>query len=155
MDIYSILFILSTLWVGPFWFAMLLSPQKDKTKKLLDGPMFFLGPIIIWIIIMALNPQGMVEFVNSGSHPDGFLIGLAAGMSSKAGVTAMWTHMVAGDICVTRWIWQDSLNRKMNPWLYRVSIFFGVMLMPVGLVIYLIFRGKKVINKSLIHESDQ
>jgi membrane protein insertase Oxa1/YidC/SpoIIIJ len=98
------------------------------------------------MIVMAMNPQGMIDFVNSGSHPEGFLAGLAAGMSSKAGVTAMWAHMVAGDICVTRWIWQDSLNRKMNTWLYRLSIFFGVMLMPLGLVIYLIFRGNKKSN---------
>lgn len=143
MDFYTITFILATFWVGPFWFAMLLSPEKDKTKKLLNGPMFFLGPIIIWVIIMAMNPQGMIDFANSGSHPDGFLAGLASGMSSKAGVTAMWAHMVAGDICVTRWIWQDSLNRKMNTWMYKLSIFFAVMLMPVGLVIYLIFRGNK------------
>ena len=143
MDIYTITFILATFWVGPFWFAMLLSPEKDKTKKLLNGPMFFLGPIIIWMIVMAMNPQGMIDFANSGSHPNGFLAGLASGMSSKAGVTAMWAHMVAGDICVTRWIWQDSLNRKMNTWMYKLSIFFAVMLMPVGLVIYLIFRGNK------------
>lgn len=143
MDIYTITFILATFWVGPFWFAMLLSPEKDKTKKLLNGPMFFLGPIIIWVIVMAMNPQGMIDFANSGSHPNGFLAGLASGMSSKAGVTAMWAHMVAGDICVTRWIWQDSLNRKMNTWMYKLSIFFAVMLMPVGLVIYLIFRGNK------------
>lgn len=143
MDIYTITFILATFWVGPFWFAMLLSPEKDKTKKLLNGPMFFLGPIIIWVIVMAMNPQGMIDFANSGSHPNGFLAGLASGMSSKAGVTAMWAHMVAGDICVTRWIWQDSLNRKMNTWMYKLSIFFAVMLMPIGLVIYLIFRGNK------------
>ena len=33
MDFYTITFILATFWVGPFWFAMLLSPEKDKTKK--------------------------------------------------------------------------------------------------------------------------
>ena len=143
MDIYTIAFILSTFWVGPFWFAMLLNPEKDKTKKLLDGPMFFLGPIVIWMIVMAMNPKGLIDFANSGSHADGFLAGLAAGMSSKAGVTAMWAHMVAGDICVTRWMWKDSLKRKINPWLFRLAIFFGVMLMPLGLVIYLVFRGNK------------
>jgi len=122
---------------------MLLNPGKDKTKKLLDGPLFFLGPIVIWMIVMAMNPKGLIDFANSGSHADGFLAGLASGMSSKAGVTAMWAHMVAGDICVTRWMWKDSLKRKINPWLYRIAIFFGVMLMPLGLVIYLFFRGNK------------
>jgi len=29
------LFMFSTIWVGPFWMAMLLNPKKEKTKKLL------------------------------------------------------------------------------------------------------------------------
>jgi len=40
-------------------------------------------------------------------------------------------------------MWKDSLKRKINPWLFRLAIFFGVMLMPLGLVIYLVFRGNK------------
>ena len=85
MDIYTVFFILSTFWVGPFWFAMLLNPQKEKTKKLLSGPLFFLGPIVIWILVMAMNPQGLVDFAKSGSHPDGFFAGLAVGMSALIG----------------------------------------------------------------------
>ena len=41
MDIYDISFIFSTFWVGPFWIAMLINPEKEKTKKLLSGPWFF------------------------------------------------------------------------------------------------------------------
>ena len=136
---YTVFFILSTFWVGRFWFAMLLNPQKDKTKKLLSGPLFFLGPIVIWILVMAMNPQGLVDFANSGSHPDGFFAGLATGMSSPAGITAMWAHMVAGDICVTRWIWKEGLRQDTNKTVSRLAIFFGVMLMPLGLAIHLLF----------------
>ena len=145
MDIYTVSFILSTLWVGPFWFAMLLNPEKAKTRRLLSGPWFFLGPIVIWFLAMVMNPQGLVDFLNSGSHPDGFFAGLASGLSSPAGVTAMWAHMVAGDICVTRWIWKDSLRQNTNKTVSRLSIFFGVMLMPLGLAIHIIFG--KIKNK--------
>ncbi len=139
MDIYTISFVLSTLWVGPFWFSMLLNPEKAKTRRLLSGPWFFLGPIIVWFLAMVMNPQGLVDFLNSGSHPDGFFAGLASGLSSPAGVTAMWAHMVAGDICVTRWIWKDSLRQNTNKTVSRLAIFFGVMLMPLGLAIHLLF----------------
>ena len=145
MDIYTISFVLSTLWVGPFWFSMLLNPEKAKTRRLLSGPWFFLGPIFIWFIAMVMNPQGLVDFLNSGSHPDGFFAGLASGLSSPAGVTAMWAHMVSGDICVTRWIWKDSLRQNTNKTVSRLSIFFGVMLMPLGLAIHLVFG--KIKNK--------
>ena len=112
MDIYSISFLISTLWIGPFWFAMMINPYSEKTNKLLNKPLFFLGPIIIWFLIMLLNPSGLIDFFNSASHPQGFFVGLAKGLSTKAGVTAMWAHMVAGDIFATRWIWQNSIKNK-------------------------------------------
>ena len=139
MDIYDISFILSTFWVGPFWFAMLINPNKEKTKTLMNKPWFFLGPLAIWYILMIINPQGLIDFATSTSNPNGFLEGLAAGLATKAGVSATWAHMVAGDIFVTRWIWKDSIEKNTNTWISRISIFFGVMLMPLGVFLYVIF----------------
>ena len=146
MDLYSISFIISTIWVGPFWFAMLVRPYDKETNTIMDKQLFFIGPIIIWFLIMVLNPNGLIDFLNSGSHPDGFFAGLAQGMSTKAGVSAMWAHMVAGDIFVTRWIWISCVKNNDKIWLLRLSVFFGVMLMPLGLLIYLIFQKKHVIK---------
>lgn len=145
MDLYTVLFVLTTFWVGPFWFAMLLQPYADKTARIMNKQWFFLGPIVIWFAVMLFNPNGLIDFVNSGSHAEGFIVGMGAGLSSKAGVTAMWSHMVAGDIFATRWIWRDSIERQNNIWLIRASVFFGVMLMPVGILIHLIFRKSKAI----------
>ena len=145
MDIYDISFILSTFWVGPFWIAMLINPEKEKTKKLLQGPWFFLGPIIIWLGLMIYNPQGLIDFANSSSNPNGFIEGLASGLATKAGISATWAHMVAGDIFVTRWMWNRSIQLNANVWVTRLSVFFGVMLMPIGLIIHAIFvRGSSI-----------
>ena len=138
MDIYDVSFIVSTLWVGPFWMAMLLNPKMEKTKKLLSGPWFFIGPITFWFIIMCYNPQGLIDLFSNSSDSIGFIDGLAASVATKAGITATWAHMVAGDIFVTRWIWKRSLELKSNIWITRLSIFFGVMLMPIGLGIFAI-----------------
>ena len=146
MDIYLISFIISTLWIGPFWFAMLFKPYDNNTKSIMKRPLFFIGPIIIWFIIMILNPSGLIDFLNSGSHPDGFFAGLAKGMSTKAGVSAMWAHMVAGDIFATRWMWKNGVKNNDSIWLIRLSVFFGVMLMPLGILIYIIFRKNSHLN---------
>ena len=143
MDIYDISFIISTFWIGPFWFAMLLNPKKEKTKRLMSRPWFFLGPLAFWYILMIINPQGLIDFATSTSNPNGFIEGLATGLATKAGVSATWAHMITGDIFVTRWLWKDCLEKNTNIWLTRISIFFGVMLMPVGLVLQLIFRNIK------------
>ena len=142
MDLYTISFIISTLWIGPFWLAMLIKPYDPKTKELLRKPLFFLGPILIWFIVMIMNPIGLIEFLNSPSNPDGFFVGIAEGLSTNAGITAMWAHMVAGDIFATRWIWTNGIKNNDNIWLLRLSVFFGVMLMPLGIAIHLIFSKK-------------
>lgn len=104
---------------------MLINPEKEKTKKLLQGPWFYLGPIIIWFGLMLYDPQGLIDFVNSSSNPNGFIEGLAAGLATKAGISATWAHMVAGDIFVTRWIWNRSIQLNANVWITRLSVFLG------------------------------
>ena len=143
MNSYEVIFILSTIWVGPFWFAMLLQPKAEKTKKLLSKPLFFLGPIILWFLIMIISKDSMTNFADSFSNNEGFLIGLIDALSSEAGLTATWAHMVAGDIFATRWIWQKSLEHNLNPILRSLAIFFGVMLMPVGILILILSTLKK------------
>ena len=142
MDLFTICFVLSTIWVGPFWFSMLFKPYNKKTKNLMDKSLFFMGPIFIWFFVISVNPSGFVDFFNIGSHPEGFIKGIAQGLSTDAGVTAMWSHMVTGDIFVTRWIWKNCVKYNVNLWTLRLSVFFGVMLMPIGVIIYLISSKK-------------
>ena len=142
MDLFIICFVLSTIWVGPFWFSMLFKPHNKKTKQLMGKSLFFMGPIFIWFFVISFNPSGLVDFFNIGSHPGGFIKGIAQGMSTDAGVTAMWSHMVTGDIFVTRWIWKNCVKYNVNLWALRFSVFFGVMLMPIGVIIYLISSKK-------------
>ena len=126
---------------------MLVNPKKKKTKELMSKPLFFIGPIIIWFLLMLLNPQGLIDFFNMGSHPEGFINGMSKGLATKIGATATWAHMVAGDIFATRWVWADGIKRNNNILLLRVSVFFSVVLMPLGIVLHLIFRNN--INNSL------
>ena len=133
MDLYDISFFFSTMWVGPFWFAMLVFPEHEMTKKALKGPWFFLGPLIVWWLVTIANPQAMVDLAKDAANPNAILDGLAAIMGSRPGASAAWAHMVAGDIFVTRWIWQRCLKQNTPRWIAATSVFFGVMLMPVGL----------------------
>ncbi len=142
MDLFKICFVLSTIWVGPFWFSMLINPYSIKTKNLMDKTLFFIGPIIIWFFLMCVSPSGITDFFSIGTHPGGFIKGIAQGLSTDSGVTAMWSHMVVGDIFVTRWIWNNCVKYNLSLWKLRLSIFFGVILMPIGVIIYLISHKK-------------
>jgi len=139
MDLYDISFFLSTMWIGPFWFFMLVYPQSERTEMLMKGPWFFVGPIAIWFAITVANPSGLVELFQDMSNPDNSLGALALLLATPAGASAAWAHMVAGDIFVTRWIWKRNQEMNTNEWIARTSVFFGVMLMPVGIAIQMLF----------------
>ena len=138
MDLYDLSFFLSTMWIGPFWIAMLLYPNHEKTHQLMEGPWFFLGPILIWYLVSFSDISGLINLFKDTMDPNLALQSLADLLGTKAGASAAWSHMVAGDIFVTRWIWKRSVEMEMNKTVAQVAILFGVMLMPVGLAIHLI-----------------
>ena len=92
---------------------------------------------------MIISKDSMINFADSFSNGDGFLNGLINAFSSEAGITATWSHMVAGDIFATRWIWKKSLEHELNPIVRILAIFFGVMLMPIGILILILSTFKK------------
>ena len=136
MDIYDVSFFLSTMWVGPFWFAMLVYPEHDITERAVRGPWFFLGPILIWFVVTASDPEGLVELASDSMDPSNAMSGLATLLGTRAGAAAAWAHMVAGDIFVTRWMWKRCIDRGAERWITAATVFFGVMLMPVGVALH-------------------
>lgn len=143
MDLYDYAFFLSTMWVGPFWFGMLVFPEHELTKKAMQGPLFFIGPILIWWVVTISDPQGLIDLAKDSSNPDGILEGLATILGSKPGAAAAWAHMVAGDIFVTRWMWKRCGEEHTSRGVSAAIVFFGIMLMPLGVALYLAFvRGK-------------
>ena len=142
MDVYDISFFLSTMWVGPFWIAMLFFPEHKKTQEIMQGRLFFFGPIAIWYILSFSDFSGLIKLFMDSLNPATALQGLADLLGTKSGASAAWAHMVAGDIFVTRWIWIRCLDAKCERWKSFISIFFGVMLMPLGLGLNLLLVRK-------------
>ena len=134
---FDVSFFLSTMWVGPFWIAMLVYPEHEKTRSVMSGSWFFLGPIVIWWALMASDPRALVDFAMDSLDPRDVLDGLAELLGTRVGASAAWAHFVAGDIVVTRWMWKRCLERGAERWVSAVSVFFGVMLMPVGVAMHL------------------
>jgi len=104
----------------------------------MKGPWFFIGPIAIWFAITVVNPSGLVELFQDMANLNNSLGALASLLATPAGASAAWAHMVAGDIFVTRWIWKRNQEMNTNQWIARASVFFGVMLMPVGIAIQML-----------------
>ena len=128
-------FFTASMWVGPFWMLMLLQPHADRTKKWMEGPWFVLGPLVAYLIVLAMNLGALNDMVGDGTL-GGVVSGLADVLGTHDGAVLAWTHFVIGDIIVTRWIWKRSVETEINKTAAQVAILFGVMLMPVGLTIH-------------------
>ena len=130
-------FLTATVWVGPFWMLMLLQPFEERTKRWMEGPWFVLGPLVAYLIVLAMNLGALSDMMGDGTL-SGVVSGLADVLGTDDGAVLAWTHFVIGDIIVTRWIWKRSVEMEMNKTVAQVAILFGVMLMPVGLAIHFI-----------------
>ena len=134
------LFMLSTIWVGPFWMLMLVEPFSDRTNKWLEGNLLFIGPLAVWLFATILNPNGLIDLFIG--NPAEFFDTMVALLGTETGTVLAWAHFVAGDIMATRWMWRKAVENEIGVNRLRIIVFFGVMLMPVGLLLHVLLNRK-------------
>ena len=59
--IYTILFIVPTIWIGPYWLLMISEPTSERTKNWMRGNSLFIGPLAVWLITAILEPSGLIH----------------------------------------------------------------------------------------------
>lgn len=139
--LYTILFFFISSWIGPFWVLMLAKPFDEITNKWCNGFLIVLGPVFAYFLVLIMNPNILLEIFN----PDPTLIleALASALGTPAGAVLTWAHIVAGDILVTRWLWKKGVDAELDLNKIRVMVLFGVMLMPVAIILAIIFFSNK------------
>ncbi len=134
------MFMLATIWIGPFWMLMLIQPESERTSAWMEGPWFVLGPLISYLLTVVLNPSGLIDLFSA--NPMQIADTLVVLLGTEEGTVLAWTHMIAGDIIVTRWMWKKALENGLPILQTRLIVMMGVMLMPVGLLLHLLLNRK-------------
>ena len=119
---------------APIWLAMILAPRSRLTRWLVRSatPLFVgLGVTYDALLASGLARSGkIIDFTDPDavrgalSNPDVFLAG--------------WTHYIAFDLFVGRWIWQDALAQDRAP---RLALLLTWLAGPAGLSLYLVQRS--------------
>ena len=112
----------------------------DRTKKWLEGNLLFIGPLGVWLLATILNPNGLLDLFTG--NPAEFFDTMVALLGTETGTVLAWAHFVAGDIMATRWMWRKAVENEIGVNRLRVIVFFGVMLMPVGLLLHVLLNRK-------------
>ena len=99
------------------------------------SPWVAAGPAVLYAILML--PR-LAEHVPTLLRPD--LNTIANLLGSPLGATIGWTHFLAFDLFIGRWIYLDSRQRGIRVWLMAPILFFTLLLGPCGFLLHLVLR---------------
>lgn len=119
----------------PFWALMILLPRWRWTRRVVGSPWIVAVPLVAYV--GALLPQ-FGTFAAAVSSPS--YDGVRELFGTPLGAAAIWAHLIAFDLFVGRWMYLDSLERRLHPVLMAPVLVFTILLSPLGLLTYLAVR---------------
>lgn len=120
---------------APIWLAMILAPRSRITRWLVDrATLLFVALGVSYDVFLStgmVRSGRMIDF----RDPDAVRAALSAPDIFLAG----WTHYIAFDLFVGRWIWEDSLGAGRTA---RLALLLTWLAGPAGLSLYILQRRR-------------
>lgn len=118
--------------VMPLWLAMLLAPRSRVTRWLMDrSGWWFAGLSVAYVA------QLVATAVESGGPPKMDPDSIRTVLSTPSGFLTGWTHYLAFDLFVGRWIWERGLSEGRST---RLALLLTLMAGPAGLGVFALQR---------------
>lgn len=131
------LFTLTFAVAAPFWALMILLPRWSVTARVIASPLI-VAPVLAIYAILVLPALGAV--LPAVTSPT--MAGLRDLLGAADGAAAAWAHMIAFDLFVGRWAWQDSREREVPALVMAPVLVLTILLGPIGLAAYLGVRTR-------------
>ena len=135
MDMTTI-FSLSSLLVMPFWFLMVFLPRWRWTQRIINSPLVAVPAATLYVVLILPQVSSILTGLMNPS-----LSGVMTLLATPAGATAAWVHFLAFDLFVGRWVYLDSQQKNISPWIMAPNLFLVLMIGPAGYLAYLGLRG--------------
>lgn len=121
------------LVVLPVWAAMIAAPRSKVTARIVRLSDGLLGGLAV-----AYAAQLGMALANSDERPDfGDVAALRRSIAKPDGFLLGWTHFLAFDLFVGRWIWQTSVREERTA---RLALTLTLMAGPAGLGVFALQR---------------
>jgi Domain of unknown function (DUF4281) len=135
MPNYSASFVLTNLYVLPFWALMIFAPHWTWTRRICGSLLIIVPLAAAYSVLLIVT---VVQIVSGGMMSDlTTSAGLLRVLSETEGTAVGWTHYLAFDLFVGRWAYLDSRERGILAWWVSPTLFFVLMVGPLGLLLYL------------------
>lgn len=130
------LFLISNMYIIPFWVMMIAAPRWQWTKRIVGSP-WMAAPLALLYAVLIIPQLG--SLFNDLLNPA--LLNIAAALSTPEGATVGWVHFLAFDLLVGRWAYLDSQEKNVSPWVMAPVLFLILMMGPLGFLAYLVIRS--------------
>ena len=130
MDL-NLLFTLANVYVLPFWLLMIVLPNWEITKKVMQSYLVFLPLIILYIYLFvgALDP----ESIGLLASPE--LPGIAQAFGSEGVAFTGWVHFLTLDLFLGRYVYFKG--QETNIWTIH-SLIICLFAGPIGLLSHIV-----------------
>lgn len=140
----ELLFTIANASVIPAWIMLAFFPDAKLTNLLVRS--------YAWHIVLALFYTlfifwGMQENVSVEGGGMDSLAALRIGFLNDKILLAAWIHYLVFDLFVGVWIVNESKKIAVNKWIVVPILFLNLMLGPVGLLLFLVYKKLKT-NKN-------
>jgi len=115
---------------------VILVPRWRWTARMMHSLFVTIAPAGLYAVLVLPRLEHIWRAV---SQPT--LGGIVTLLGSPAGATIAWVHFLTFDLFVGRWIYFDSQERRISPWIMAPVLFLTLMMGPAGFVSYLIVRS--------------
>ncbi|CAB1117579.1 unnamed protein product [Ectocarpus sp. CCAP 1310/34] len=133
----STLFYAENAAVLPLWVGMVVWPEEPLTKKIMNsyGPLILAALIYMWLTYECFqNPVSLQGFASGITN----LGGLTKGFGEEVSVATAWSHFLAEDLFIGRWVYLDGQRNKIFT---KHSLVLCYLFGPAGFLSHLFTRG--------------
>ncbi len=135
------MFWLGTISVLPFWLLIIIFPRWSISRRIMKSvlPLILPASVHTAFIVMLLRSRPDLKDDYSALLPLSSSKVLTK-MTERDMATVSWLHMLPGDLFIGRWIYLDSQERALNPWLVSPLLIVTCTSGSLGFVLYLLLR---------------
>ncbi|MCO4823649.1 MAG: DUF4281 domain-containing protein [Amylibacter sp.] len=133
----DLLFYAIHLPIFPAWALLAVAPRWRGTR-------FFVHSALIPLILGALYSTLLARGIMGESTPGAGFNSLPAVMALFAhpiGALNSWTHFLIFDLFIGAWISRDAIRHNIGQIATLPFLFFALMFAPLGLALWLLFKG--------------
>jgi hypothetical protein len=130
MEVSSLMFWVSSIWIIPLWSLMWFLPKHGITARVMGDVRICVLPLLIPYAILVI-PNILDIFITLGSEmPTPELV--IEFFQDDEVIIIGWLHFLAFDILAGRYIWQRMLECNRPIYISTPILIFSMMVAPLG-----------------------